>query len=68
MKIIMKNLPIQGFILLYKVRTENLKSCSRNFFLPAQLAPVYPMLQVHVPVEVSQVPWLEQSSGQSWTL
>ena len=34
------------------------------FFLPAQLAPVNPVLQVHVPVEASQVPWPEQSSGQ----
>ena len=60
----MKNLPIQGFIVLLKVRTEHLKSCSRNFFLPAQLAPVNPVLQVHVPVEASQVPWPEQSLGQ----
>ena len=40
------------------------KSCSRYVFLPAQLAPVNPVLQVHVPVEPSQVPWPEQSSGQ----
>ena len=33
-------------------------------FLPAQLAPVNPVLQVQVPVEASQVPWPEQSSGQ----
>ena len=39
-------------------------SCSKVFFLPAQLAPVNPVLQVHVPVEASQVPWPEQSSGQ----
>ena len=40
------------------------KSCTRIFFLPAQLAPVNPVLQVQVPVEASQVPWPEQSSGQ----
>ena len=40
------------------------KSCSRYVFLPAQLAPVNPVLQVHVPVEASQAPWSEQSSGQ----
>ena len=40
------------------------KSCSKIFFLPAQLAPVNPVLQVQVPVEASQVPWPEQSSGQ----
>ena len=33
-------------------------------YLPAQLAPVNPVLQVHVPVEASQVPCPEQSSGQ----
>ena len=33
-------------------------------YLPAQLAPVNPVLQVHVPVEESQVPWPEQLSGQ----
>ena len=35
-----------------------------NIFLPAQLAPPNPVLQVHNPVEASQVPWPEQSSGQ----
>ena len=34
-------------------------------FLPAQLVPVNPLLQVHVPVVPSQVPWPEQSSGQA---
>ena len=48
---------------------ENTKTIQKNmilynFFLPAQLAPVNPVLQVHVPVEASQVPWPEQSSGQ----
>ena len=36
----------------------------KKIFLPAQLAPPNPELQVHVPVEASQVPWPEQSSGQ----
>ena len=40
------------------------KSCSRYVFLPAQLVPVNPVLQVHCPVEASQVPWDEQLSGQ----
>ena len=39
-------------------------SCFRNVFLPAQLVPVNPVLQVHCPVEASQVPWDEQLSGQ----
>ena len=51
-----------------KMRQDNVhlkkKSCSRYVFLPAQLAPVNPVLQVHVPVEPSQVPWEEQLSGQ----
>ena len=51
-----------------KMRHDNVhlkkKSCSRYVFLPAQLAPVNPVLQVHVPVEPSQVPWEEQLSGQ----
>ena len=48
-------------VLLFKVSRI---SFFRFFFLPAQLAPVNPVLQVHVPVEASQVPWPEQSSGQ----
>ena len=37
-----------------------------NIFLPAQLAPVNPVKQVQIPVELSQVPWVGsvQSSGQ----
>ena len=62
---IKKFLPILGMILLILVSDKFHKNHDLEFFfLPAQLAPVNPVLQVHVPVEASQVPWPEQSSGQ----
>ena len=65
MKMIKKFLPILSVIMLIQDSANFWKSNVLEFlFLPAQLAPVNPVLQVHVPVEASQVPWPEQSSGQ----
>ena len=65
MRMIKKFLPISGFIMLIQDSDNFEKSKFLEFlFLPAQLAPVNPVLQVQVPVEASQVPWPEQSSGQ----
>ena len=44
------------------IRERNQSRKHQN--LPAQLVPVNPVLQVHCPVEASQVPWDEQLSGQ----
>ena len=65
MRMIKKFLPILDFIMLIQDSDNFGKSNVLEFlFLPAQLAPVNPVLQVHIPVEASQVPWPEQSSGQ----